>query len=65
MPWRRLAVLAERLAVVRGHHHERVGLPPGCEDRLEQRRERRIGRRHLAEVRIARPSRRERLAGGS
>ena len=49
-PVGRLAVLPERLAVVRGEHHERPPGAAGRQDRLEERAERGVGRRHLAVI---------------
>ena len=60
----RLAMVSQRFAVVRGHHHKRATVPAGCEDRLEQRRQRRVGGRHFAEVRIARPSETQMVQAG-
>ena len=47
---RRLAVVAEALAVVGGEHDEGVAVLPAGEERLEEGRERGVGRGHLAVV---------------
>ena len=46
-----LAVLTERLAVIGGQHHQRR-TPVAFEEGLEQRRQKAVGGRDLAEVRI-------------
>ena len=50
----RLAVLAERLAVVGGQDHERAAVLALLEDRPQQRLERRVGRGDLAVVGVRR-----------
>ena len=62
-PVRRLAVLAQRLAVVRGEDDQRPGARPVREERLEQAPERGVGRRHLALVGLVPEPRRQRLGG--
>ncbi len=57
---RQLAVLAQRLAVVRGDHHQGRCLAAG-EERLEERRQERVQRRHLAEIGIVPEARGEGL----
>ena len=60
-PVRRLAVLPERLPVVRREHHERAaGLPRG-QDRLQEGAERGVGRGHLAVVGVPAEARGEGL----
>ncbi len=60
-PVRHLAVLAERLAVVRGEDDERVGVVRAVERRLKEWRERGVGGGDLAEVGRGAISRGERL----
>ena len=47
---RRLAVLVERLAVVGGQDDERPAVAAFGDHRIEQRGQRRVGRRHIAEI---------------
>ena len=58
---RRLAVIAERLTVIRSHDHERVGRLAGVDDGLQQRSESRIGRRDFPGIGVACESRCKRL----
>ena len=58
-----LAVLAERFAVVGGHHHQGRRLA-AIEERPQQRREKGVGRGDLAVVEIAGEARGERLGRG-
>ena len=55
---RHLAVLAERLAVIGGEHHERVASSLRVQHRLQEGPERSVDRRHFAEIwRVAIPRR--------
>ena len=58
---RRLAVLSERFAVIGGEDDQRLPISALADQRLDEWRQRGIGRRHLAKIEVALKSRGERL----